>query len=721
AHDSSDAQLAELSDLNFTRLKHLGATEDEALYGIFQEVPVVLLEGTDLDNSSQELQSNQWCRRRLDGCGHKAVAAHLKDKLPPTFKNSGVICVGFGRGVWLMSTYATMFPQNCGFIVWVGSPNEVFDVTFGIWVLSIHPYTDLAACSCIGYMPSAAWSLVSSDGPGGMNAATVHDCQTDAWWYLPFGGSKLWKFNVVNETWTEEEKGHRDGSPPSVSSNGQGCVAPDGQGKRVWIYGGFNFEGGYNQDGELWHFTQETSSWFQADDGSAREAVCSGSGDIDRGDIFWQFGGRFSNGRWSNAMWSLDTNAALWTEVDSGSSAGSPTERRYLTGHLDGLGRFWIFAGEGGNADLWSFDTVLGGWTLHDSGSGPDQRQGHSSFVDAAGRFYVYSGAFAPAELWRYQPSILGETSASKVSVITAVGELDEPSLELSVDGHNISMQLLLPTLPLPSSLVGGENLTWRMDISLASENLDGFLGIFAVSEALLETARMWVIPLRMAFATQPSSLPEDMFVLKHWNGKCVRAESGSTNPGNDDRLVFSDSCNTSAALLFKKVYFQSGSDYFNLQLQNGRCIHPLGGSASMNNQLVFWDWCGKDSNDDKTMFTLVAEGADFVWKHRETGNMCVHPYLGTPPVDGQYLVLFPDCRPSTKLFFTEVNPLTASTTSVSSDRRQQVPCDADALCYSSEMIKWTGPDITDASRNAMAACVGAKPDAMINLNTGMI
>ncbi|OLP74022.1 hypothetical protein AK812_SmicGene46563, partial [Symbiodinium microadriaticum] len=31
AHDSSDAQLAELSDLNFTRLKHLGATEDEAV------------------------------------------------------------------------------------------------------------------------------------------------------------------------------------------------------------------------------------------------------------------------------------------------------------------------------------------------------------------------------------------------------------------------------------------------------------------------------------------------------------------------------------------------------------------------------------------------------------------------------------------------------------------------------------------------------------------
>eukprot|EP00439_Symbiodinium_sp_Y106_P014863 s2982_g2.t1 len=145
AHDSGDDQLLERSELNFTRLKHLGATEDEALYGIFQEVPVVLLEGTDLDNSSQELQSNQWCRRRLDGCGHKAVAADLEAKLPPAFKSSGVICVGFGRGVWLMSTYATMFPQNCGFIVWVGSPNEVFDVTFGIWVLAIHPYTDLAA------------------------------------------------------------------------------------------------------------------------------------------------------------------------------------------------------------------------------------------------------------------------------------------------------------------------------------------------------------------------------------------------------------------------------------------------------------------------------------------------------------------------------------------------------------------------------------------------
>ena len=207
-------------------------------------------------------------------------------------------------------------------------------------------------------------------------------------------------------------------------------------------------------------------------------------------------------------MWSLDTNAALWTEVDSGSSAGSPTERRYLTGHLDGLGRFWIFAGEGGNADLWSFDTVLGGWTLHDSGSGPDQRQGHSSFVDAAGRFYVYSGAFAPAELWRYQPSILGETSASKVSVITAVGELDEPSLELSVDGHNISMQLLLPTLPLPSSLVGGENLTWRMDISLASENLDpnSACDIWTPSN-VTHTARLSHTELRQACA-----LPETVY-----------------------------------------------------------------------------------------------------------------------------------------------------------------------------------------------------------------
>ena len=26
----------------------------------------------------EELQSNQWCRRRLDGCGHKAVAADLE-------------------------------------------------------------------------------------------------------------------------------------------------------------------------------------------------------------------------------------------------------------------------------------------------------------------------------------------------------------------------------------------------------------------------------------------------------------------------------------------------------------------------------------------------------------------------------------------------------------------------------------------------------------------
>ncbi|CAE7622409.1 unnamed protein product [Symbiodinium sp. CCMP2456] len=393
----------------------------------------------------------------------------------------------------------------------------------------------------------------------------------------------------------------------------------------------------------------------------------------------------------------------------------------------------WAASGsslEGGNADLWSYDTVLGGWTHHDSGSGPNQRQSHSSFVDAAGQFYVYSGAFASVRLglWRYQPSILGpkacDTSASKVSVITAVGELDEPGLEVSMDGHNISMQLLLPTLPLPSSLVGGENLTWRMDITVASENLDpnsacdiwtpsnvtynarlshtelrqscalpetmyfnstddawiqdGFLGIFLVSEALLETvvlgafklskividsvARMWVIPLRMAFATKPSSLPEDMFVLKQWNGKCVRAESGSTNPGNGDRLVFSDSCNTSTALLFKKVYFESGSNYFNLQLQNGRCIYPQGGSASMtyNHPLVFWDWCG---NDDKTLFTFIAEGGDFVWKHKERGNMCVHPYLGTLPVDGQYLVLFPDCRPATKLFFTEVNPLTDSST----------------------------------------------------------
>ena len=96
--------------------------------------------------------------------------------------------------------------------------------------------------------------------------------------------------------------------------------------------------------------------------------------------------------------------------------------------------------------------------------------------------------------------------------------------------------------------------------------------------------------------------------MLKHWNGKCVRTDSGSTNPTNGDRLVFSDSCSTSNALLFKKLCFQDGVAYFNMQLQNGRCIHPDGGYAFDNVKLVVHDGCG---NDDRLMFTFAAKGAD--------------------------------------------------------------------------------------------------------------
>ena len=144
--------------------------------------------------------------------------------------------------------------------------------------------------------------------------------------------------------------------------------------------------------------------------------------------------------------------------------------------------------------------------------------------------------------------------------------------------------------------------------------------------------------------------------MLKHWNGKCVRAQSGSTNPANGDHLVFSDSCSTSKALLFKKLYFESGSAYFNLQLQNGRCIHPDGGFAYTDTKLVAHDGCG---NEDRLMFTLAAEGADFVLKHK-TG-MCVHPNGGTAPVDGQYLVTHGGCWPASKLGFTEMIPPTDS------------------------------------------------------------
>ena len=146
------------------------------------------------------------------------------------------------------------------------------------------------------------------------------------------------------------------------------------------------------------------------------------------------------------------------------------------------------------------------------------------------------------------------------------------------------------------------------------------------------------------------------MFVLKHWSGKCVRAQSGSTNPANNDYLVFSDSCSTSKALLFKKVYHGSGSAYFSLQLQNGKCIHPDGGFAHTDTKLVAFDGCG---NEDRILFTFAAERADFVLQHK-TG-MCVHPNGGTTPVDGQYLVTHGGCYPASKLGFTEMIPPTDS------------------------------------------------------------
>ncbi|CAJ1357152.1 unnamed protein product [Effrenium voratum] len=174
ALQNHNARSAELGERNFTRLSDLGPNLDEAQYGTFQGVNIVLLEGTDVhtvDNAAKEVDSNVWCKLGLTQCGHKGVAADLHSKLPSAFKQPNVVCVGFSRGVWLVTTYATMYPDNCGYVITSGSPGQMYDSTPYSWVVAFYSPIDMV--DNLGIVTSDERVMVSCEHDPGCYAREV--------------------------------------------------------------------------------------------------------------------------------------------------------------------------------------------------------------------------------------------------------------------------------------------------------------------------------------------------------------------------------------------------------------------------------------------------------------------------------------------------------------------------------------------------------------------
>lgn len=231
-----------------------------------------------------------------------------------------------------------------------------------------------------------------------------------------------------------------------------------------WIFGGIDYNGGYNND--LWTYTTSTGRWtWMSGDNSTNKkgkygtrgtAAASNKPGARQGQTawtdasgnFWIFGGQGYDGSgnfgYLNDLWKYTPGTGQWTWIsgDNGvdvngvygtkgtpAASNKPGGRGFLTGWTDASGNIWLFGGRGSGSggdfnDLWKYDPTADQWTwmsgdnsINNSGvygtkgmaaasNKPGSRDSYSAWVDASGNFWLFGGEDISNhffnDLWKY-------------------------------------------------------------------------------------------------------------------------------------------------------------------------------------------------------------------------------------------------------------------------------------------------------------------------------
>lgn len=312
---------------------------------------------------------------------------------------------------------------------WMGG-SSTFGVDCGLDTVCVRPG-----------IHSALTSAGGANMPGGRVAAAAwSDGNGHFWLFGGFGeGSNgllgelndLWEFDVSTKGWTWIK-----GSTTVVDLNAgragvygtKGTAAPgnfpggrysavswiDGSGK-LWLFGGNGTDAaGVNNAvlNDLWKFDPSSSVWTWMG-GSSAVTCAAGEG-------------------------SLCGVAGVYGTSGTGAAANVPGGRFLASGWTDGNGNFWLFGGEGIDADgtwgrlndLWEFNTSSGQWSwmsgsktlpgFEESQPGdygtlgvpaatnvPPGRASSMGWTDKAGNLWLFGGTYAAGQyndLWEYQP-----------------------------------------------------------------------------------------------------------------------------------------------------------------------------------------------------------------------------------------------------------------------------------------------------------------------------
>lgn len=322
--------------------------------------------------------------------GGREWAASWTDKRGRLWLYGGEGCTGItGGGGWLNDLWE--FDPNTNEWTWMGgdkdSPNErpVYG-TKGVFA--------------------------AANSPGGRGNATTWTDRNGAFWL--FGGftnatgwlNDLWEFDPVSAKWAWINGTTTDSAPGSYGSQGvaaasnlppgrlnaEGWVDAEGN---LWLFGGYGLKsGGYPlYFNDLWKYSASANEWT------------------------WMAG--------SNTTPSESGQPGIYGTLGSPSAGNAPGGRSQAIGWTDSSGNFWLFGGEGVDAngnlgflnDFWKFSSSSNTWTWMGGGNTmscefnqcystavfgdlgtpapetvPGGRSGALGWVDKSGNFWLFGG-----------------------------------------------------------------------------------------------------------------------------------------------------------------------------------------------------------------------------------------------------------------------------------------------------------------------------------------
>ncbi|MGA3080961.1 MAG: kelch repeat-containing protein [Terracidiphilus sp.] len=342
--------------------------------------------------------------------------------------------------------------------------------------------------SPVGRTGSSSW--IDGSGNLWLFGGFTYDVYGD-----PQNLNDLWEFNPATNQWTAMPAAN---TFPSGRHDAMSWI--DGSGN-LWLFGGIaGNSAGAAYLNDLWEFSPSTGEWTWMDSGGqsscendalglfcsmpgvygtlevpASTNVPSGRGGattwIDTNGNFWLYGGQvpadpttgsvYINGiddlwefnpslgaygewTWMGGSGTVLNQPAVYGTLGTPDSGNTPGARFGATGWTDSSGHFWLFGGQGSDAncsscdlnDLWEFNPSLGAYgewawmggsstagntsgvygTLETPAAGniPGGRYGATGWTDSSGNLWLFGGIGYDAngtsgslnDMWEYQPII---------------------------------------------------------------------------------------------------------------------------------------------------------------------------------------------------------------------------------------------------------------------------------------------------------------------------